>query len=81
MATKYIQVSQARYAEHCEKSNEKQGLTSDVLLWYPTNGKSSVDWLAKNLQFQICADVGYRLDEFSRNKDWDRESWKTVVVR
>ena len=52
------QVKWARQAGHCWWSKDE--LISDVALWTPTHGHTSVSWSAKTYILQLCGDTWYR---------------------
>ena len=66
--SKTIQVRQTRHAGHCWRSKEK--LINNILIWTPTHGRASVDWLAKTYLDQFCVDTGCRLKDLPRVMDW-----------
>ena len=59
--TKTTQVRWARYAEHCWRRKDK--VISNVLLWTPIHGHTSVGLPVKAYIHQLCADTGCRLDD------------------
>ena len=63
-----IQVWWTRHSEHYRQSKDK--LISNVLLWTPTPGHTSVGWPAKT--YQPYVDTGCCLDDLTRAiTDWD----------
>ena len=56
-----IQVKRARHAEHWWRS--KYELINDILLWTTTNGHTSVNQLVKTNIYQLCVNIGCRLDD------------------
>ena len=62
-----------RYPGHYWRS--KDDLFSDILLWNPTRGHSSVSRPAKTYLHQHCADTGRSLENLPRVID-HREGWQ-----
>ena len=50
-----------RHMGHCWRSKDK--LMSDVLLWTPTHGHTSVGWPTRTYLHQLCVNTGCSLKE------------------
>ena len=59
-----IQLRRARYVGNCWRSMDE--LISDIILWTPTHGHTSIGWLAKIYIHQLCADTEYHLENITR---------------
>ena len=67
--TKHIR--QDRHARHCWKSKDK--LISDIFLWTPTHGHTSVDQTVKSYIYLLCTNMGCCLEDlWSVMADSDR---------
>ena len=64
-----------RHAGHCWKS--KKELLSDILLWTPPHGHTSVGWPAKNLN-KLSADIRCNLVDLPSVMD-DRDWWQERI--
>ena len=53
-------------------------LTSDVLLWTPSHGRSKAGRPARTYMKQLCADTGCSLEDLPEAMD-DREGWRERV--
>ena len=53
----------------------KDKLISDVLLWTPTHGCTSIGWLARTYLHQLCVDTGCSLEDLPGVMD-DRDGWR-----
>ena len=71
--SKTIQVRRTRYAGHFWRSKDE--LISDVLLWIPTHGRASMDWLAITYIHLLCTDTGCSLENLPGAMD-DRNRWR-----
>ena len=69
---KIIQIRQTRHAGHWWRSKDE--LISDVLLWTPSHGRAKAGQPARTYIQQLCADVGYSLEDLPEEMD-DREGW------
>ena len=74
--TKTIQVRQTRHVRYCWRSRDK--LISDVLLWTPSHGWAKAGWPGRTYIQQLCADMGYDLEDLPEVMD-DREWWQERV--
>ena len=54
-------------------------LISDILLWTPTHGHTSVDQPTKANIHQLFADTGYHLEDIPRVMDSMRESRESML--
>ena len=64
-------------------SRSKDELISNVLLWTPTHGHTSVGWPAKTYIHQLCTETGYHRDDMLKvmtNRDgwWERVKKKCL---
>ena len=73
---KTIQVRQTRHAGQCWRSRDK--LISDVLLRTPLYGQAKAEWPARTYIQQLCADMGFSLEDLSE-AIYDRERWRERV--
>ena len=55
-------------------------LASDVLLWKPTHGKSSVERQAKTFIDQLSDDTGCCNEDLSTLME-DRDKWKSIITK
>ena len=76
LISKTIQIGQTRYAEHCWRSKDK--LLSDVVLWTPSHGHTSIGWLTRTYLQQICMDTGCSLEDLLEERN-DRDEWQKRV--
>ena len=67
---KTIQVRRTRHAEHYWRS--KGELISDIQLWIPSHGRARVGRPDRTYTQQICADIGYSLEDLPGAMD-DRD--------
>ena len=74
--TKTIQVRRTRHAGHCWRSRDE--LTSDVLLWTPTYGRSKAGRPARTYIQQLCEDTGCSPEDLPEGMN-DREKWREKV--
>ena len=58
-----LQTVKVRHAGHCWRNKDE--LISNVLLWTPTDGHTSVGWPAKIYIHQLCVDTACCLDELA----------------
>ena len=69
---------QIRHAGHSRRSKDE--LWSDVLLWTPLHGRSSVGRPARINQQHLCTDSGCRLENLSEAMDhtdgWRSRAWE-----
>ena len=72
-----IQLRQTRHMRHCWR--RKNELISDVLQWTPTHGRVRVGRPAKTYVHQVCADIGFSLDDLSVAID-ERDGWREKVM-
>ena len=73
---KTIQVRWPRHAEHCWRSKDE--LISDILLWTPSHGWAKVWWPDRSYIQQLCADIGYSLEDILGVMD-NRDRWREKV--
>ena len=71
-----IRERRTRFAGHCWRS--KAELVSDVLLWTPTHGQTSVGRPAKTFIKQLSEDVGCLPEDLPNAMD-DRDGWRERV--
>ena len=55
-------------------------LTSDVLLWTPTHGHTSVGYQAKTYIYQHCASSGCHLEDLSIGMDGESQGICAVSI-
>ena len=74
-----------RYVGHCWRGNDE--LISEVLLWTPSFGRTSVRQPARTYLQQLCTDTGYGLEDLPeamddrdglRERERERELGKSV---
>ena len=65
------EVRRIRHSGHCWKSKDE--LISDILLWTPTHGCSSVGQSAKTYIYHLCMDMGCCLEDLPVEMDCERE--------
>ena len=73
---KTLHIRRTRHAGHCWRSMNE--LISNVLLWIPTHGRTSVDWPTRIYLQQLCAYKGCSLEDLPGTMD-DRT--KTTQAR
>ena len=76
MTYQTIQVKRTKYTEHCYRSKDKH--ISQVLLWTPTYGHTSVAPEAKIYIHQLCADIECRLEDLPRAIA-DMNGWRQKI--
>ena len=59
-------------AEYCCRSKDK--LISNILLWTPTYGHTSINWPAKTYIHRFCVDTGYHLENLPKAMA-NRDRW------
>ena len=52
-----LQERRLRHAEHCWRSKDE--LISNVCLWTPIHGRTSVSWPSKTYSHQLCSEIGW----------------------
>ena len=67
-----IKIRQTRHAGHCWRSKDE--LISDILLWTPSHGWVKAGWPARTYIQQLCANIGYSLEDLPGAMD-DRDGW------
>ena len=72
-----IQVRQTRRVGHYWRSKDK--LISNILLWTPTCGHTSVGWPAMTYILHLCADIGGSLEDLPGAIYDRRESENSVL--
>ena len=70
------------HAGHCYISKNKY--MSNILLWTPTHGHTSVGQLAITYIHQLCSNTGYSQEDFpgvmdTRDRWWERESRNSML--
>ena len=63
---------QVRWTRYCYRSKNEP--ISDVLLWTPLHGQSSVGQPIRTYLPQLCTDTGYSLEDLLEVMD-DRDEW------
>ena len=73
---KTIKVRQTRHTGYCWRSKDK--LISDILLWTCSHGRAIAGWPDRTYIQQLCADMGYSLEDLTGVMD-DRDGWRERV--
>ena len=73
---KSIQVRRTKHTGHYWRSKDK--LISDILLWNPSHGQAKAGWPARTYIQQLCANIGYSLEDLPGVMD-DRDGWQERV--
>ena len=74
--TRTIHIRRTRHAEHCWRSKDE--LTSDVLLWTPSHGRTKAGRTARTYIQQRCADTGCSPEDIPE-AIYDRDGWRERV--
>ena len=67
-----IQVRQTKHVKNYWESIDEH--ISNILLWTPTQGHTSVGWPIKSYLYQLCVDTACSLENLSREMA-DRDGW------
>ena len=67
-----LQVRRTRHARHCW--GRKDELISDIFLWNPTHGHTSVNWSTKIYSYQLFIDQSCRVKDLTYATT-DRDGW------
>ena len=73
-----IRERRARFAGHCWRA--KDWLISDVLLWTPKHGHTSVGRPYKTFIQQLCEDLNCQIEDLPGAMN-DRDDWRERVMR
>ena len=72
--SKAIQIRRTRHMGHCRRSKDE--LISDVPLWTPSHGRTSVGRPARTHLSELnCKNTGYSLEDLPEAMD-DRDEWR-----
>ena len=69
--SKTIQIRRTRHARHCCKGKDE--LISDILLWTPSHGRTSIGRPARTYLQQFCSDSGRSLEDLLAEAMDDRD--------
>ena len=73
---KTIQIRQTRHVGRCWRSKDK--LISDIFLWTPSHGWTSVGWPVRTYLQQFCLGTGCSLEDLPEAVD-ERDKWRERV--